>query len=615
MNLLKFFLIIVFSVLVQAETINIDKHTKQLNILSSSEIYIDYSQKLKIEDVLKKDNLFKKNKKDLLAFGYDPKLNVWIKFTLTNESFEKVSKIIEYSNSLTTHVEFYSPDNEYSKPIIEGLFNIKKDRKTIKPTFSIHLDEYESKTFYIKATSRITTLIVKATLYDSDSFYYDELLHQSILSLFFGAMLILAFYNIFIYFFTKDISYLFYVLYIFAISLHHTIYTGISNIYFSQEVILKIVEHSYVLVAVPIFALGLFTKFFLQISQLKKLNFVLNIFLFLIPASLVFFALTDEFDRYRNILTLTLMIYLVYLTVFCAFKKNRQAYFILFGWFLIFIAVLFMVLSSLGVFYIYKYFPYYVEASLLLEAVVFSIALADRINRLQKEKNEVDRKLLIREQNETQRLTKKVDERTKKLKNALDEKNLLLKELHHRVKNNMQTIVSLIRLQSDEIEDLKLIEILDTIQNRINAMSHLHELLYKQNNLSHINTYEYVEILIEDIRDSFDDEDVIIHLDIQSDLKIESAIYCGLILNELITNAFKHAFITDEGNIYVSLEKKENKLILIVKDDGVGYKRIKNPNSLGLILIETLTINQLKGKLHIDSDNGVTVKIEWLEDG
>lgn len=615
MNLLKFFLILVFSMSIYAETININKQTKQIDLLSKSEIYIDYSQKQKIQDILKKDIPFKKNEKNLLAFGYDPKLNVWIKFTLINNSSKKVNKIIEYSNSLTTNVEFYSPDNDYIKPIIEGLFNINDNRKTIKPIFSIHLDEYEAKTFYIKASSKITTLIIKTTLYDLDTFYSDELLHQSILSLFFGAMLILAFYNIFIYFFTKDISYLFYVLYIFAISLHHTIYTGISNIYFSQEVILKIVNHSYILVAIPIFALGLFTKSFLEINQLKKSNFILNIFLILIPLSLIFFTFTTEFDRYRNSLTLALMIYLVYLTVYSTLKRNRQAYFILFGWFLIFIAVLFMILSSIGVFNIYKYFPYYVETSLLLEAVVFSIALADRINRLQKEKNEMDKKLLIKEQNETQRLSKQVDERTKKLRNTLDEKNLLLKELHHRVKNNMQTIVSLIRLQSDEIKELRLIEILDTIQNRINAMSHLHELLYKQDDLSHINTYEYVEILIEDIRDSFDNDDILIHLDIQSDLKIESAIYCGLILNELITNAFKHAFIVKEGNIYISLEKKQNKLILIVKDDGIGYEKIKNPNSLGLILIETLTLNQLKGSLNINSNNGVTIKIEWLEDG
>jgi two-component sensor histidine kinase len=189
---------------------------------------------------------------------------------------------------------------------------------------------------------------------------------------------------------------------------------------------------------------------------------------------------------------------------------------------------------------------------------------------------------------------------------------LLLKELNHRVKNNMQTIVSLIRLQSDEIENKKLKDILLTIQNRIGAMGHLHELLYKQNNISFIDVYEYFELLIEEVRDSYDSY-ITINLNIKTKLKIEDTIYCGLIINELITNSFKYAFPNKNGTINISLEKENENVKLIVCDDGIGFDKNSKTSSLGLTLVKTLAVNQLRGEINIDIKNGVSTTIIWNE--
>ncbi|PZP11164.1 MAG: histidine kinase, partial [Aliarcobacter butzleri] len=231
---------------------------------------------------------------------------------------------------------------------------------------------------------------------------------------------------------------------------------------------------------------------------------------------------------------------------------------------------------------------------------------------LQKEKNEANQKLIDQQENETKRLSKEVDLRTKDLKVALGEKEVLLKELNHRVKNNMQTIVSLIRLQSDEIEDEKLKDILLTTQNRIAAMGHLHELLYNQENINFIDVYEYFETLVDEVKSSYD-ESINIHLDIKTKLKMEQAIYCGLMINELITNSFKYAFLNKKGNIYITLEKSNNILKLSVKDDGVGFDKNNTTFSLGLTLVNTLAINQLKGKMDIESKNGTSITISWNE--
>jgi two-component system, sensor histidine kinase LadS len=300
------------------------------------------------------------------------------------------------------------------------------------------------------------------------------------------------------------------------------------------------------------------------------------------------------------------------ITVYAAIKKNKQAYFILFGWFIFLSSGMLMYLSSVGIFDISRYFPYLIEASFVVEAIIFSIALANRITNLQREKNEANKRLIIQQKNETKRLSKEVALRTNDLKMALDEKELLLKELNHRVKNNMQTIVSLIRLQSDEIKDERLKDILLTIQNRINAMSHLHELLYKQENIAYVDVYEYLENLIEEVKDSYDTY-IDIHLDIKTKLKMEQSIYCGLIINELVTNSFKYAFPNKEGNIFISLEKENEMIKLIVKDDGIGYDE-KNTNiSLGLTLVNTLAVNQLKGNMNISSKEGVITTILWEE--
>jgi two-component sensor histidine kinase/ABC-type nitrate/sulfonate/bicarbonate transport system substrate-binding protein len=216
---------------------------------------------------------------------------------------------------------------------------------------------------------------------------------------------------------------------------------------------------------------------------------------------------------------------------------------------------------------------------------------------------------------EKKRLSLQVEEKTKDLKISLDEKALLLKELNHRVKNNMQTIISLIQLQNDRVKDKKLNDIFLTIQNRINAMSHLHELLYKQDNIAQIDAEDYFEIVIDDLQSSFSRDDVDINYDIECDLYMEQAIYCGIILNELITNSFKYAFKDRDGEINISLKKEDSTYIFSIKDDGIGYDKSTPTNSLGLTLVKRLVSRQLLGSIDIDSTDGVSTVIRWERNG
>ena len=581
-------------------------------MLEHSKIYIDKSKSFQIEDILKKNIEFKDNKKKLLSYGYSPDFSVWVKFSLTNDTDKPMYKILEYDNALTTDIQFYNPNNGY-KIKKEGLFNINKQRKTINPIFEITINPHETETYYVRASSNITTLIVKLNIWDTNSFYEKEMYHQVILAFFFGAMAILGLYNLFIFFFTLDISYMFYFMYITGIVAHHIIYVGIGNVYFlNQTWIIYIITFASLLVAFPIFSLALFIKTFIHMKQYPILNKILNAFIIILPLSVIFFIVSDGFNKYRNLLSMILIVYLLWVTIYASFKKNIQAYFILLGWAVICLAVLLMYLSSVGVFNIFEYVSYYIEGSLLFEATIFSIALAHRIKQLQEEKVKVSKKLVVQQENETKRLAIQVEEKTAHLGVALEEKQLLLKELHHRVKNNMQMIVSLIRLQKDKVKDNKLQDVLLTIQNRISAMSHLHELLFKQENVTHIDTYEYFDLMIEGIRDSYH-HDLKIELNIKAKLKMEEAIYCGLILNELITNSFKYAFPEKDGTIEVSLKKENDYYILSVGDDGIGYDTVKRSSSLGMTLVNALAKKQLKGDIKISSSNGIKTTVSWKD--
>ncbi|MDN5049250.1 7TM diverse intracellular signaling domain-containing protein [Aliarcobacter butzleri] len=609
-SIYKVVLFIIFSSNIYANILNIDENTKNINLLQYSEIYIDKTRSLTIEDIKNSNIKFEKNDKNILAYGYSPDLDVWIKITIKNNSNKSILKIIEYNNPLTTNIDFF--DSNKNIHLKDGFLIDNLDKSTINPIFKIELDPNEENIYFIKATSNITTLIVDLKLWDENVFYKKEIKHQLILSLFFGAMFILGIYNLFIYVFTKDKSYLYYVLYIFGLILHHLVYVGFAKLYiFNLETLKIIIELAALFVALPIYFLGFFTKSFLQTIKYPKLNKILNIFLIIIPLSIIFFLLTEEYDKYRTNLLMLFLIFLMIVTIYASLNKNRQAYFILFAWFVFLSSGLLMTLSSMGIYNTLP-FPYLIEVSFVLEAVIFSIALANRITNLQKEKNEANQKLIVQQENETKRLSKEVDLRTKDLKVALGEKEVLLKELNHRVKNNMQTIVSLIRLQSDEIEDEKLKDILLTTQNRIAAMGHLHELLYNQENINFIDVYEYFETLVDEVKSSYD-ESINIYLDIKTKLKMEQAIYCGLMINELITNSFKYAFLNKKGNIYIILEKSNNILKLSVKDDGIGFDKNNTTFSLGLTLVNTLAINQLKGEMDIKSKNGTSITISWNE--
>ncbi len=202
------------------------------------------------------------------------------------------------------------------------------------------------------------------------------------------------------------------------------------------------------------------------------------------------------------------------------------------------------------------------------------------------------------------------------IKASLNEKELLLKEIHHRVKNNMQIISSLLNLQLSYVDDNQGLEILKESQGRIKSMALVHENIYLSKTLASINFKDYIQKLAIDLIVTYNAQCIDLKLNVEDiDLNIETAIPCGLIINELITNSIKHAFKEINGTIIVEFRRNKDKFILTVSDNGIGISESldsANSASLGLQLVQML-VKQLDGKMNICSDGGTVFTITFKE--
>ena len=200
---------------------------------------------------------------------------------------------------------------------------------------------------------------------------------------------------------------------------------------------------------------------------------------------------------------------------------------------------------------------------------------------------------------------------------SLREKEHLLREIHHRVKNNLQIISSLLNLQTESTHDEKFLALIRESRNRIKSMALVHEMLYATADLSKIKLKKYIGNLYDSIYQSYKrpEMEIIFHLDVDDkvNFEIDRMINLGLILNEIISNSLKYAFDTDKGNIYISLSEKEGKYTLSIKDDGKGLPQNfdeKTDGHLGMQLIYLLT-EQLNGTVDLDKKTGTSYVLNF----
>lgn len=577
------FLLLILSSFLNAQTFALDEDDTKVSILEHSKMYIDTTSSMSFEEVKKKE--FKSTNTNYLKLGYTPN-TLWVKFSVKNDSNKKIKRYLTLTNNMLDIIELYTKQNDGTfKKETQGLLHNKSDwHKGIYlfSNFEIVFKPNESKDFYYMTHSLSSANYFKLYLKDSINLFKDELKYQLVESLFIGAMLALFIYNIFIFIFTKNKAYLYYLLYFFFITFNHASYSSMST-YFTPNEYAHIEAYlaTYYIGFSNIFAL-LFIHNILEIKRYKKLSLTIYSLILINTILMVISLLGFNLIEYASLLIFFSMFILLFTCIYSYIKKHHQAKYILVGWSINVIGIFMLFFKDYGVWTIIDTLPYFYEVCTFSEAILFSVALASKLNK------------------------------TKELENSLKTNEILTRELHHRVKNNMQFIILMYRLKLANLTNEKIDEKLKETEGSIQAMSKTHEILYNQKDLESIDTKLYFKNLIDELKRSFHTKNIKINLHIQTNLDTQQAIYCGIILNELITNSFKYAFASNKGEIEISLSKENQNHKFTINDNGIGFNyKDKSFDSFGLSFVTAMVEDELKGKIEFKNANGTKVKINF----
>ncbi len=534
-------------------------------------------------------------------FSFNADLTVWLKVTLRNGSDTAVEKLLAIDNPLLETVTFY---DSRGHPTQAGL--MERSRSIyLHPVFNVHLTPQGVTTCYIEVRSSTTMLSGGVTLHDETSYMLRDREQQMNIVLFAGLLAGLLIYALLLYLYTRDRSYLLYALYLATLLFHQLTYIGFLPLY--APAWFSAIDNNIVVpkIAAMIMTAALFAQDFLKSREIPFIYKGYRAFIIILLVQIPLFG--TPWFYYPEITILTGLFFIVFnlgAGLYMYSRGNKQARFFIVGWVVLIVGFFLLIIDALGLITIMYHFPNLILWLTVLEALFLLLAFVDKLSILRQQKDAYETKLITELELRNRIIEAEVDEQTQTLKS-------LYRELHHRVKNNLQIILSIIRLQSDRLESEALREPFIHLENRIRSIAKTHELLYQNNALEIIDMREYVESLCDDIGTSLGSGTLRFHCNIDTDLALREAVYVGLIINELVSNAIKYA--ATAHTIHIALKRDEKGAChLHVSDDGTGYKsRDIAPDALGLKLVTTLVQDQLGGTITALTQNGSRYDIRF----
>jgi len=598
-----------YSTILIASSINIDVNNNE-SILKNSYIYLS-SKNETIQEAIKK-NKFKKYSNPYINIG-SSKEYVWIKLNFFNSLNKTINKSLVFTSSLLEHIELFNGKNF---KVIEkiDLINKRVGYTTLLPYLNIKVKPNSMKSYYLKIHSFYTPVGFGIKLQKESDYLYQDKKDQLISGLLIGIVLAFMLYSLLVFFYTKDKSYLFYSLYLFALIYQQITYLGFTQIYFPFKFVSLDISIPIFKVVLLIITSALFAIHFLKIERIPLLYKIYKFFITIALIEMIILSVPKFYNIDVIVITGAFFIVFNLLAGIIAYIKGyKQARLFVVGFGVVFISYLVMISNALGFSSIFQDFRNMLMYSTAFEALILTLAFVDRYLILKDEKERTDAKLFKEIKNRASIIEEQVIQKTKKLNEALDTQKLLIKEIHHRVKNNLQIIVSLLRMQKDETKSQETQDILNKLEYRIKAIEKSYNLLIVKDNIENLDMQEYIESLLLDISNSYNFDRYSINIDVNAyiTMPLKQAVYIGLIINELVTNSYKYAFTDKGGEIKIDFTKNKNNYILIVEDNGKGMNSQKVSSSLGSKLIKTLVIKQLGGSLNFYTKNGVKYIIRF----
>ncbi len=562
----------------------------EINLLDKASIYVD-KENTSFKDIRYKQ--FKKLSTKHINYGFNSAISLWIKFEISNNTSLVQESLLVLNNPLLETIVLY---DEHNNSYVSGMLHISDKREHINPSFLVKISPHSRENYYLHISNTTTALQFSLTLNDRDSFHNNDKAKQFFITLFIGIIGAFLIYALALFFYTKDISYFYYSLYITVLVFQQLTYIGFLPLYMPVSF-----THIDNLIVVPkvgfmIITAAIFARSFLKTSLFSMLDKIYKYFIYGVFFQILFLA--TPFFYYPEVTILTglfFIFYNLYAGIYVYKKGNKQARFFIAGWSFLVVGYFFSIIDALGLYSVMYHLPSLVLACTIFEALFLLLAFVDKLSILQAQKEYSEHLLFTELQQRNLIVEEEVTQRTKALKN-------LYKELHHRVKNNLQIILSIIRLQNDRISDKESKEHFIELENRINSIAKTHELLYQDERGENINMYEYIHSLCEDIRASLCKKECYFKIETTLDMPLREAVYVGLIINELISNVIKYSQTSD--TIKIVLQKKEAEMCLHVSNNGADYKeKAGSKNSLGMKLVYALVTEQLNGEIDINKSN------------
>jgi len=576
------------------------------NLLNRSDVFIT-DKNLAVEEV---DSLLQPYTKMSINTGMSAQ-EIWIRFSLDKQNRLKKRLTVYLSSPIIEKLTIYKKSKEGYKLYKRYKYLQRDDQSTfthfsianqdINRTFLLHIEPlYMPMDFSLKAISQ-SDFREKSLNYIAENIAL------------FGFIFALALYSFILYFFTKDKSFVYYSFYLFFLIWHQFTYVGMTAIFTPYSFVLFDSKVANLKIGLLMLSSILYAVNFLKVKE-KSTIYRLYLFYFLIVVGVIGVAATIGLSAEYIVVVALLYIFFNFIAGVIAYRDGvKEARLFIVGFGIVAICYTVAILDALGYISVVEQKPNILLYATAVEALILSIAFADRYMILQKEKQELNALHLQESHNRRKIIEEKVIEKTKRLDAALKAKEMLIKEVHHRVKNNLQIILSMLRMQSMSSKNPEVKKKLKDLENRINAIAKSYEMLLVTEDIEKVDMKKYILTLVRDISQAYNfvKYNIKVISDIDATLPLKQAVYIGLIINELITNAFEHGEAMEpESRIYIRFKKAGEFYELIVEDNCSGMiPTDKKEFGLGLKFIDALVRNQLEGEYTINKKR-VTIRLK-----
>ncbi|WP_053002456.1 7TM diverse intracellular signaling domain-containing protein [Kordia jejudonensis] len=578
--------------------INNNNVFSQENIISEVSFFED-SQHIHDLTSVKKEK-FQKAKDNIVRLGIT-KSTVWVHINLNPAKLDTTAVLEIDSPFLDEIILFYTTQEGKQVSDTLGIMYSQSKNKLNHhiPAFEIPLKNVKSPEVFLKVNSR-WAMAVSPVMKQKEVFYKEKGNIYFVTALLLGGLICMAIYNLFLFFSLRDYGYLLYVL-----ALVSTIVTqGYVLGFYIHYITPEWTEFSFRIPVVSMLTTCVFSSWFaLKFLNFKKQDgifyYLLVLFTILpIPALIIEFLEFDYLSRKITIVISLAVSFVIYLSSLDRLIKGHKiALYFNIAWTIYLIGVVLYAFNRIGILPENMYTKNFVHIGSFIEVMVLSFALGHKYNLVRKEKEKLEKQT-------KEELEALVKIQTNELAVSLEEKEVLLREIHHRVKNNLQIVISLLDLQVASAKNSKNKKVLLQSKSRVYSMSLIHQKLYQSDNLARINLKSYLEELLYYVKNSYTSINSPIKYQISVEdveLSLTQAVPLGLIVNELLTNSLKYG--VEEGNtanqIQLKVATTNEQLEMVIADSGRGFENKEThdlKDSLGLFLIKSLN-RQLRGKM------------------